>query len=85
MNRVTNFKVKEMKKIDIKFIMIMIGVYCLGTLLSQVLYTQPHLEEVERLEYIQSWVLEDINRGAMDKEIGIIYLEEIDLVVNKLR
>jgi len=74
-----------MKKVDIKFIALMIGVYCLGTLLSQVLYTQPHIEELESLEIIQSWVLEDINRGAMDKEIGIRYLEKIDLVVNKLR
>ncbi len=74
-----------MKKVDIKFIALMIGVYCLGTLLSQVLYMQPHFEQVERLEDIQSWVLEDINRGAMDKEIGIIYLEEIDLVINNIR
>ena len=74
-----------MKKIDIKFIALMIGVYCLGTILSQVLYIQPHQKEVESLQDIQSWVLEDINRGAMDKEIGIIYLEEIDLVINKIR
>ena len=74
-----------MKKIDIKFIALMIGVYCLGTLLSQVLYIQPHYDEVESLEDIQSWVLEDINRGAMEKEIGIMYLEEIDLVINKIR
>lgn len=74
-----------MKKVDIKFIALMIGVYCLGTLLSQVLYMQPHLEQVEKLEDIQSWVLEDINRGAMEKEIGIMYLEEIDLVINKIK
>jgi hypothetical protein len=80
-----SLKIKEMKKVDIKFIALMIGVYCLGTLLSQVLYMQPHLEQVEKLEDIQSWVLEDINRGAMEKEIGIMYLEEIDLVINKIK
>jgi len=74
-----------MKKIDIKFWLMVMVAYLGGIVLSQVLYTPPNHSEIDSLEDIQSWVLEDINRGAMEKDIGIIYLEEIDLVINKLR
>ncbi len=31
----------------------------------------------ENLDEMKSWILEDVNRGAMTEEIGEIYLEHI--------
>ncbi len=31
----------------------------------------------ENLDEMKSWILEDVNRGAMTEEIGDIYLEHI--------
>lgn len=32
----------------------------------------------ENIDEIKSWIIEDVNRGAMTKEIGDIYLEQLN-------
>ncbi len=32
----------------------------------------------ENLDEMKSWILEDVNRGAMTEEIGDIYLEQLN-------
>jgi hypothetical protein len=64
-----------MKKYIYTFIVVIL---CMSFTTYNIKTSNKLINAIDNLEYMRSYIAEDVNRGAMETEIGEIYIDIID-------